>query len=193
MRPSETPTKQRSAVCFLMIKSFTVACIYAYCVNKTKKWMHVKNIFASKFRMLQLFMFLTELYRNEVQSYNHVLCFFAGSLLVQCSADGPSHLGWLCVPKMGPRSWLVHGPLLHDPHPRLHGLHVPQPQRHIQRGKNNNALKLNHGFPGWCNTGAVGFAQRCPFTWTESCTLHKTSWFSLEYKYQVSLFQTQWP
>lgn len=29
----------------------------------------------------------------------------------------------------------MHGPLLHDPHPWLYGLHVPDTQRHIQRGK----------------------------------------------------------
>lgn len=58
-----------------------------------------------------------------------------GSLLVQCSADGSPHHGWLCVPSLGTGGWLVHGPLLHDPHPWLHGLHVPYTQRHIQRGK----------------------------------------------------------
>lgn len=107
-------------------------------------------------------------------------CLVAGSLLVQCSADGSSYHGWLCVPKMGPRSWLVHGPLLHDPHPRLHGLHVPHAQRHIQRGENNGALQPHSGFPSRCNTGEVAF-------WELHFQLNGISYFAEDVQNQVSL------
>lgn len=188
---SESPTEQRSAVCFLM-KEFHCGMYLCILCKDAMKISKPKNECIQKLSLhqsLECCNYWCILFKFKVPTMFSVC--FAGSLLVQCSADGPSYHGRLCVPKMGPRSWLVHGPLLHDPHPRLHGLHVPHTQRHIQRGKDSNALKLNHGFPGWCNT--VGFAQCCPFAWTESCILYKTSWFSLEYKYQVSLVQTQWP
>lgn len=57
----------------------------------------------------------------------------------------------------------MHGALLHDPHPRIHGLHVPHPQRHLQRGENNIVLQSNDGFPSRRNTGAVGVCTMFPF------------------------------
>lgn len=58
-----------------------------------------------------------------------------GGVLVQRHTNGSSQNGRVRVPSMGAGSGLAHGDVLHDSHTRIHGLHVPRTQGHVQRGK----------------------------------------------------------
>lgn len=72
---------------------------------------------------------------QEISFKSSFPLYFAGSIYLQCRPNDSPHDGNLCFPKMGPRSWLVHGFVFYGADTRIYGLHVSNPERLLKTGK----------------------------------------------------------